>query len=154
LGDIEADLILGFKARGYILTLVDRVSRRTILKKLKTKTKTEVYFAICYALEDFKILRTLTVDNGKEFALHQQIAKQKKVKVYFTHPYTSQEKGTVENTNGLIRYYFPKGTDLSKVSSKKIKSIENRLNNQPRKILNYLTPNEYHHKKLKEERRL
>lgn len=154
LGDIEADLICGYKARGYLLTLVDRASRRTILKKLKTKSKTEVYFAICYALEEFIILRTLTVDNGKEFALHEKISKSKNLKVYFTHPYTSQEKGTVENTNGLIRRHLPKGTDLSKVSEKKIKNIENLLNNCPRKVLNYLTPMEVHRKKILEEKRL
>ena len=152
LGDLEADLICGRKAQGYLLTVVDRVSRKVVLRKLKTKSKEEVYFALCNAIEEFKIIRTITVDNGKEFALHKKIKTIKKVSAYFTHPYTSQEKGTVENTNGLIRYYFNSKTNFKLVKEKRIKEVENKLNQRPRKILGYLTPNEVQTIKMRREK--
>jgi len=153
LGDLEADLICGRKNQGYLLNVIDRVSRRSILTRLKTKNKVDVYYGLCKSIEQFKIARTLTVDNGKEFALHLEIAKSKKIKVYFTHPYTSQEKGSVENSNGLIRYYFNSKTNFRRTSDKRIKHVENLLNTRPRKTLNYLTPAELHFKKIKQELR-
>lgn len=152
LGDLEADLICGRRAQGYLLTVVDRVSRKVVIKRLLRKSKEETFFAICEAIKEFKLVRTMTVDNGKEFALHKQIALRNNIKVYFTNPYTSQEKGTIENTNGIIRRYFDANTNFLKVSNRKVKIIENKLNNCPRKVLKYLTPEEVHNKKLATEK--
>jgi IS30 family transposase len=148
LGDLEADLIVGRNNRGYLLTLVDRVSRRVVLKKLKTKSKTDVFIALRKAIEEMKVAKTLTVDNGKEFANHREITRKTGARVFFTHPYTSHEKGTVENTNGLIRYHFPAETLFNRISEKRVKKVELKLNSTPRKVLNYLTPNEVHNRKL------
>lgn len=142
LGDLEADLIVGFKADSYVLTVIDRVSRRVRLEKIRFKNKHLVLSALKKALVSFNEKKTLTVDNGREFALHREVAKQCNLKVYFTHPYTSQEKGTVENTNGLIRYYLPKKSGFRKISDKKLLKIEATLNQRPRKILAFRTPNE------------
>ena len=86
---------------------------------------------------------TLTSDNGLEFANHLNIAKALGIKYYFARPYASYERGSVENLNGLVRQYIPKGTDFKSVSSYTVESIEKRLNNRPRKILNFFTPLEF-----------
>ena len=88
------------------------------------------------------LIHTITVDNGKEFAKHEEIAQKLKINFYFCKPYHSWEHGANENTNGLIRQYIPKGTDFSEVTDKQIRRIENILNNHPRKRLGFLTPNE------------
>ena len=86
---------------------------------------------------------TLTIDNGKEFAFHQQIAAKLDAQVYFAHPYRSWERGLNENINGLIRQYFPKNCDFRFITDEDILFVENRLNNRPRKSLNFHTPNEF-----------
>lgn len=88
-------------------------------------------------------LHTITADNGKEFSGHEKIAEALDTKVYFAHPYSSWERGLNENTNGLIRQYVPKGSSFDFVTNKTAKKIMNRLNNRPRKSLNYRTPNEF-----------
>ena len=96
-----------------------------------------------WALRKVKnLIHTITADNGKEFAKHEEIAQKLEIKFYFCKPYHSWERGANENTNGLIRQYIPKGKDFSEVTNKQIKWIENKLNNRPRKRLGYLTPNE------------
>ena len=87
-------------------------------------------------------LLTITADNGKEFAKHQEIAEKLEISFYFCKPYHSWERGANENTNGLIRQYIPKGTDLSGITDEFVGWVENKLNNRPRKRLGYLTPNE------------
>ena len=84
----------------------------------------------------------MTYDNGVEMAKHKDFTRQTGIKVYFADPYASWQRGTNENTNGLIRRYFPKGTDFNKVTAKQLKYVQDKLNNRPRKIINYKTPNE------------
>ena len=86
--------------------------------------------------------KSLTYDNGMEMAEHKQFTNHTNMPVYFAHPYSSWERGTNENTNGLIRRFSPKGTDFKKVSEKQLKVVQKKLNNRPRKILRYRTPNE------------
>ena len=125
LGDVEADLIVGYCSDGYVLITVDRKSKMTILRKLKT-------------------VHTCTEDNGSEFADHQTLTKNTGVPVYFTHPYSSCERGTVENTNGLVRYFLPKKTKFAKLTQTELNKIQDLLNHRPRKCLSYLTPKEVH----------
>jgi transposase, IS30 family len=94
----------------------------------------------------------MTYDNGMEMANHQWLTENTGVKVYFAHPYSSWERGTNENTNGLIRRFLPKGTDFNNVSEKQLKSIENNLNNRPRKVLGFKTPNEMMTKEINEHK--
>ena len=86
------------------------------------------------------MIHTITADNGKEFALHERIAKELKVDVYFAHPYHSWERGANENTNGLIRQFFPKGADFESLSEDRIQIVQDNLNNRPRKRLGFYTP--------------
>ena len=85
---------------------------------------------------------TITSDNGKEFAYHQHVSNALDADFYFAKPYSAWQRGTNENTNGLVRYYLPKGTDFSTLTHKDIQKIEDKLNNRPRKCLGYKTPNE------------
>ena len=143
IGDFERDTLLG-KARGpVLLTIVDRTSRLTKIAKISGVNSVQTHLATLNLLKGFKV-HTITNDNGAEFALHYLTAKELKAKVYFNHPYSSWQRGTNENTNGLIRQYFPKGTDFTKVSEKEIQIIEDKLNNRPRKCLGYKTPLEVH----------
>ena len=86
--------------------------------------------------------KTLTYDNGTEMAQHKEFTKNTKIKVFFAHPYSPWERPTNENSNGLIRDYFPKGTDFNLVSKKRLKEVQNQLNERPRKVLDYRTPKE------------
>ena len=87
-------------------------------------------------------LHTITTDNGKEFAMHQEIAKALEIEYYFAHPYHSWERGANENLNGLVRQYFPKGTSFENVTNQRVEQVVNILNNRPRERLNFYTPNE------------
>jgi IS30 family transposase len=141
LGDYEIDLIVGVKNRGAILSIVDRSSRQCWLQKLTGKTAIEVEEAIVAVLDPYKgYIHTITTDNGNEFINHERIAKKLETKYYFAHPYASYERGSVENLNGLVRQYIPKGTDFNDVEEYTVKMIENKLNNRPRKTLGYYTP--------------
>lgn len=130
--------------------LVDRKSRHTSLGKVKNKTSAEKQKVLTLQIKqlqslekaDKPIVRTVTADNGSENTNHQQISREIRIKWYFCHPYHSWEKGTVENTIGRIRRYIPKGTSINKLTNAQIQWIENKLNNTPRKCLNYQTPNE------------
>lgn len=148
LGDLEADLIVGYRSSGYVLSVVDRKSKLTILRKLKTKRKTTVQKQIAHAIDRLGRVFTLTLDNGKEFYDHGKLP----VRVYFAHPYCSSERGTVENTNGLIRHYLPKKTSFRKLTQTQLTAIQDLLNNRPRKCLRYLTPKEVHFKKRSKPR--
>ena len=113
-----------------------------MIEKLNGKSSEEVTSKIKERLSRFSssYLKTITFDNGKQFSGHQEIAKEFNVKTYFTPPYTSQEKGTVENRIGVIRRFFPKKTDLRKISKQRIKEVELSINNRPIRKFNYFSP--------------
>ena len=141
LGDWEADTMIGKKSPYALVTLVERKSRFTLLKKINRRTAAAAKEAMIQMLKPYP-LRTLTItcDNGSEFADHQEIAEELNTDVYFAHPYASWERATNENTNGLARQYFPKGSDFSKITDEKVQFAENRLNSRPRKCLDIKTP--------------
>ena len=139
LGDWEGDLIVGSNHKGVILTLVDRCSRLTIAKKLDCKDAESTAKAIIQSLKNCD-LQTITLDNGHEFSGHEEVSKKLGVGIYFAHPYAPQERGTNENTNRLIRRFFPKKTDLRKISTRKINAMLDELNNRPRKMFGWRSP--------------
>jgi len=143
IGDWEADTIIGKSHKQAIVSIVERKSRLTRLEKVTRKTEKLVQRAMIRALGPIaESVHTITSDNGKEFAGHEVIADELGASFYFAHPYRSWERGTNENTNGLVRQYFPKGTDFSRITQRDIKAVERRLNNRPRKTLGYKTPNQ------------
>ena len=143
-GDWEMDLIVD-KDQNAILTLVERSSDRFLMEKLRHgKQAMPLAKVVWRLLLPYKGegLKTITTDNGPEFAAHEWISKKLGVPVYFTDSYSSWQKGNIENTNKLIRQYIPKGTDISTVTDKKIASIQAKINRRPREKLKFLTPNE------------
>lgn len=141
-GHWEGDSIVSRKSKVSLNTLVERVSGLVKISKIINGTGLATAGAVTKRLKEIpKTMRkTLTVDNGSENASHQQITSCLDMAVYFAHPYHSWERGTNENTNGLIRHYFPKGTDFATISTERIKEVEMRLNVRPRKRLGYKTP--------------
>lgn len=139
LGDWEADTIIGKRKKGAIVTLVDRESRYLRMGLVEQRTKEAVKEMIIFLLDGFPV-HTITCDNGKEFTDHEEIARTLGAEVYFAHPYASWERGTNENTNGLIRQYFPKNTDFRKLTNEDIAFVEQRLNTRPRKCLSFSSP--------------
>jgi IS30 family transposase len=143
LGDWEADTVIGKGHKGVLVTLAERVSKKTLIAHVPSKHADVVTKAIIRLLYPDKAhLRTITFDNGKEFAYHAQIKEALGADNYFAHPYHSWERGLNENHNGLIRQYLPKGMPLDKVATEDIAIIQAKLNNRPRKLLGYKTPNE------------
>ncbi len=135
--------MIGRQGSGGLLTLVERKSRFTRIEPVDSKHADHVADVLIDALKDLKVhVHTLTVDNGNEFAQHQKMSKRLQADVYFAHPYCAWERGLNENTNGLLRQYFPKGINFKTVSLAKIRQAENRLNNRARKGLGFRTPNE------------
>ena len=143
-GDWEADTIIGAQHKGAIVSLVDRKSKFTLLCGLPNKESALVTQSIISRLKKLpkKMKQTITYDNGKEFSGHEMIARILGVQCYFATPYHSWERGLNEHTNGLVRQYFPKGIDLSTLSSDAIQFVEDQLNDRPRKVLGYRTPRE------------
>jgi IS30 family transposase len=147
LGDFEGDTVHGPAGRGGLVTLVDRKSRYLLTGKvpdLKAETVTEASVAKLRSVPKEK-RKTTTFDNGKEFAGHEELARRAGVAVYFAKPHAPWQRGTDENTNGLLRQFFPKGTDLARVSSARINQVQKLLNHRPRRCLGYLTPHEVFH---------
>jgi IS30 family transposase len=143
LGDWEADTIVGAEHKGAILSLVERVSKYTLLHKLDNATSDKTGTAIVTKMHPYKkIVHTITSDNGKEFAAHQRVAKHLNTGFYFAKPYHAWERGLNENTNGLVRQYFPKGSSFAKVSSEDVERVQDLLNSRPRKTLGFQSPNE------------
>ena len=138
-GDFERDTLLGKFMGPVLLTIVDRKTRLTKIGKVSNRCSHLTHKMTVKLLKDMKV-RTITNDNGPEFARHEETARALKAKVYFNHPYSSWQRGTNENTNGLIRQYYPKGTDFRKVGIKELKRLERLLNSRPRKCLGYKTP--------------
>jgi IS30 family transposase len=113
------------------------------MKKIPKKEAALVKEAALELLQEWKpLIHTITSDNGKEFALHQDIAKELGIQFYFAHPYHSWERGANENLNGLIRQYIPKKTNFADISDQFIADIQDKLNNRPRKRLNFKSPNQ------------
>lgn len=147
LGHWEGDTIIGQGHRGAAVTLVERTSRFVLLSGLAQKSAKATQRAITRRLRPVvEQVRSLTVDNGKEFAHHQRLARSLSSEVYFADPYSSWQRGTNENANGLIRQYLPKSRDLSTLTGAEVRMIENRLNHRPRKSLDYRTPYEVFNK--------
>lgn len=143
IGDWEGDTIIGAKHQGAILSYVERKSKFTILAKLEEKTANNVLKNTVTRLSKLKKLcHTITYDNGREFACHELISKAIGAKCYFARPYCSWERGLNEHTNGLVRQYFPKSSDLRGISDEDLRKVENLLNNRPRKVLGYKKPRE------------
>ncbi len=143
-GHWEGDTVLGKNNDGFIVTLVERSSRLLHAVKTDKKKAQDVAKAIIETLLDrpHSWLKTITFDNGTEFAEHELVAQQLGVDIYFAAPYASYQRGTNENTNGLIRRYLPKGTSFASLTQKQIDNITEQINNRPRKCLLYRTPNE------------
>lgn len=143
-GHWEGDLIMGRHKRSALGTLVERTSRYTILVPLQAKDAESVRKAYAKELRILpkEIAKTLTYDQGKEMSGHKQFTIDTGIQVYFAHPGSPWERGTNENTNGLIRQYFPKGTDFSRISARTIKRVQRELNDRPRAVLHYQKPDE------------
>lgn len=154
-GHWEMDCVVGNQggSGAALLVLSERMSRQEIILKMPDKTQDSVIAMVDglekkYGTKFKEIFKTITVDNGSEFLDHEGIEKsikdpkEKRVTVYYAHPYSSWERGTNENTNKLIRRFIPKGTDIGKISNKMVKSIEKWINNYPRKILGYKSAND------------
>ena len=140
-GHFEGDTIVGTKNRSMIFTSIDRKNAFNFSHKLKTRDSDGVFNAVKLMKEMLgKQFKTLTVDNGKEFACHEKITKELKVKVYFADIGKPYQRGKSENFNRLIRRYFPKGIDLNSVPWQSVRRVMDIFNNTPRKSLNYRTP--------------
>lgn len=153
-GDWEGDFIVsGRSGKGVLLVLVERKSRYVIIKKILTQTSNEVNAMIAQILGGIVLFNSLTLDNDIVFRKHQALSRLLGRPVYFTHPYHSWEKGTVENMNKWIRQYVKKGSDISKYSDAYIQFVEDRLNDRPRECLKFKTPREIFEKQtmLKKE---
>jgi IS30 family transposase len=141
IGDWEIDTVIGQNHQGALVTIVDRVSKFTLIKKVDSKHAEVVTAATITLLQPYldKTL-TITADNGKEFAGHETIKEQLSANVYFAHPYCSWERGLNENTNGLIRQYFTKGSSFENITDDEVEAVMNKLNHRPRKSLKFKTP--------------
>ncbi len=144
IGDLEIDTITGQNHKGAILTINDRVSSKVWIAKLKGKNAEELAQKAIEILHPYMcLIHTITGDNGKEFAEHKTISHGLNIDFFFAQPYHSWERGANENTNGLIRQYFPKGSSFESITDKDVEIVQDILNNRPRKKLMFLTPNEY-----------
>jgi transposase, IS30 family len=138
-GHFELDLVLGKVTKHCALTLVDRKTRYTVIRKLANKTTEEVNRVLIPLIWQYGI-KTLTADNGCEFHGFKHVEAETNVRFYFATPHHSWERGTSENTNGLIRQYLPKGMSMQYISDEYLDFVQSRLNNRPRKILGMRTP--------------
>lgn len=143
-GHWEGDLLMGRSNKSALGTLVERVTRFTILVPLKAKDAISVRRAFSRELRILpqQLKRSLTYDQGQEMKEHRLFTAKTKIKVYFAHPHSPWERGTNENTNGLLRQFFPKGTDFSKISKREIKQAQKLFNGRPREVLNWRKPAE------------
>lgn len=143
IGDAEADFVVsGRSGKGVLLVVADRRSRMTFLEQIVHPKISNVHSAFLRVKTRFPEMRTITMDNDILFTNHEKLAKLLRVKTYFCHPYHSWEKGTVENTNKIIRRDIPKGGDISRCSKRFIEALERKLNRRPMKCLDYQSPQE------------
>lgn len=143
-GHWEGDSIVSRRSLWALNSLVERKSRLLFLTRIKRKTAEQTMETVIQRLQvlPVKARLTLTMDNGTENARHEDITKAIGIRCYFADPYASWQRGANEQVNGLVRRYFPKGTDLSKITDEQVAWVESRINNRPRKCLGYKTPNE------------
>lgn len=144
LGDFEGDTIVGAGHQSAVVTIVDKASKYLCLAKMQGRTAAQVPKLIAHCLQKVPHLmaKTFTFDNGKEFSHHEQLTNLTGAPCYFARPYCAWQRGLNEHTNGLIRQYFPKGTDFTQVTETELKFVEDALNNRPRKALQFRTPRE------------
>lgn len=153
IGDWEIDTIIGKQQKQAVVSIVERVSKKTILKKVETKTASRVSEATIAGLKKYLgAVFTITADNGSEFAYHENISKELNTEFYFAHPYSSWERGLNENTNGLVRQYLKKGSSFTGVTDDHLAIIAEELNNRPRRSLGYASPNEIFSREIRELR--
>jgi IS30 family transposase len=150
-GDWEGDTVVSPGRRSGLVTMVDRKSGYVRIRKTANLKSATTRRAARRSLRDLPetLRRTMTLDNGKEFAEHQQLAEDLELDIYFAKPYASWQRGTNEHTNGLLRQFFPKGTDFARISHRQVARAEKLLNERPRKRLGYRTPQEVLAKKLR-----
>ncbi len=147
LGDWEVDSVIGKGHQQSIVTMVERKTKLLRMMKIDRKPESLTRDAICAQLQHL-VVQTITSDNGKEFSAHAEIAKKLKADFYFCHPYASWERGVNENTNGLLRQYFPKHTEFATITEMDIQLVQEKLNHRPRKTLGYRTLDEAYFKEL------
>ncbi len=144
LGDMEVDLIIGKNHQGGLLVILDRASLVTTIDKIHSKKPKHIMKLILKRMKNHRHLKTMTFDNDQAFGLHQEIAGELNIETFFTRPYTSQDKGSIENRNGVIRRFYPKKTDFKQVTARQVKKVEQMINNRPVRKFDYKTPNEVH----------
>jgi len=142
-GDLEADIILGKDRQPGLLVALDRRSRKSWLQKLMNKEASYVMRKLAEICSQAGNVKTVTMDNDQSFAEHYRL-KELGIQTFFTHPYSSQEKGSVENRIGIIRMFFPKKTDFRQVDEQQVRLVEKIINNRPMRMFNYKCPNEIH----------
>jgi IS30 family transposase len=149
-GDWEGDTIVGKGRRSALVTLVERKSGDAYLAKAKDLKSATTMRAAVRKMKGLpeSLRRSVTFDNGKEFSEHHRLTRQTGIDVYFAQPYKSWQRGTNENTNGLIRQFFPKGTDFAQISHQEVARVEHLLNERPRKRLDYKSPQQVLAKRL------
>lgn len=154
IGHWEGDLMIGIGQKSAIATVVERKTRYTFIIKIDNRKSETVTKAFAKSLNSLPkhIRKTMTYDNGMEMANHKWLANNTGMDIFFAHPYSSWERGTNENTNGLIRRFFPKGTDFNTITAKQLFEAQNSLNNRPRKVLGYKTPIEKLNQELNSKR--
>ena len=150
-GHWEGDLVMGSNNKTCIGTLVERTTRFTLLVKLNERDATTVRKAFAKEFKKIpkELKRTLTYDQGQEMAHHKLFTKDTDITVYFAHPHSPWERGTNESTNSIIRRFYPSNTDFSKISEVKLKQTQELINDRPRKVHGFYTPNEVFHKLLR-----
>ena len=141
-GHWEGDLLIGRYARSVLGVLVERTTRLTLLARPRSREASDVRAAFVRAFRKVPsgLRKTLTYDRGKEMVEHEKLANQAQLRVFFCDPQAPYQRGTGENTNGLLRQYFPKGTDFSAVTTRDLRFVMDRLNTRPRKVLDFQTP--------------
>ena len=154
IGDWEGDTMIGcLGSKDALITLVERKTKYLLLARTPSRKTRKVCHAICKVVKPIKnIFHTLTLDNGNEFAMHGLVSKNLQADVFFAHPYHSWERGLNENTNGLLRQYFPKKTSMSNVYAQELLRVQQLLNHRPRRTLGYMTPHEALKKELKRKK--
>ena len=153
IGDLEVDTIIGKDHKGAIVTINDRATGMLKMRLVETKQAECVTKAIIEELDEWRpFVKTITADNGKEFAFHEQVANELNIDFYFAKPYHSWQRGANENLNGLVRQYFPKKTKFSTITQEEVKRVEDILNNRPRKRHNFLSPLEIFTNKVNQEK--
>lgn len=150
-GHWEIDTVIGKDHSGALVTINERSTRFTLSMRVNSKSAEEVTCAAITLLTPFKsLVRSITADNGKEFAYHERISAALNCAFYFAHPYSSWERGLNENTNGLLRQYYPKNTNFKLVDSEQLRCVIEELNERPRKVLGFRTPMDLMNKELAE----